>query len=549
MTRAFVGLTSAAFLSAVAFGQSTETKPAFEIADVHASPSTRNPFMRGPFVRRGRYEIRFATMMDLIRTAYDNDAERVVGGQNWLEDDTFDVLAKLPEGATKDTAKPLLQSLLADRFRLVVHNDTKPVHAYALKAGMHFQLKEAGGSGVSECMFTPRAPVPAAGSPPGPPMFSYACRNMTMAAFAEALHTNIALASQYLYDHVVVDETELKGAWDFDFKFTPRRTIGPNGPIAGTITLFDAIEKQLGLHLEPVDVPMPVIEVDRVNRQPTGNAPDIVEKLHIAPAPTEFEVADLKPSAPDFRGMRLRIQPGGRVNIAGMPLKFLIEQAWDVTDEMLAGAPKWMDTDRYDIIAKAPVGGSEMDVDELWPMLRALVVDRFQLATHTEDRPVTAYTLVAVKPKMTKADPANRIKYKEGPAADGKDPRDKNPMLSRLVTCQNMTMAQFAKKLKDIAPGYIHSPVLDATGLEGGYDFTLSFSAAGLTRAVPAVARAPGEPGAPQPTDGASAASDPTGAVTLFEAIEKQLGLKLEAQKRPVPVLVIDHVEQKPAEN
>jgi uncharacterized protein (TIGR03435 family) len=244
--------------------------------------------------------------------------------------------------------------------------------------------------------------------------------------------------------------------------------------------------------------------------------------------------------------MMLQIQPGGRVNIAGVPVKFLIEQAWELTDEMMDGAPKWMDSDRYDIVAKAPI--PDLDIDDVWTMLRALVVERFQLKTHTEDRPVTAYTLVAVKPKMKKADPASRMKYKEGPAADGKDPRNTTPILSRLVTCQNMTMAQFAEKLKDIAPGYIRTPVLDATGLEGGYDFTLSFSAVGLTQRPAGQANGPVAPGAP-PVDVAAAASDPTGAVTLFEAIEKQLGLKLEAKKRPVPVLVIDHAEQKPTEN
>jgi len=149
---------------------------------------------------------------------------------------------------------------------------------------------------------------------------------------------------------------------------------------------------------------------------------------------------------------------------------------------------------------------------------------------------------------MKKADPNSRIKYKEGPAVGDKDPREKNPILSRLVTCQNMTMAEFAAKLKDIASGYIHTPVLDATGLEGGYDFTLSFSAVGLTRATPAIARGTGEPG-PLPAADTAAASDPNGAVTLFEAVEKQLGLKLEATKRPVPVFVIDHAEQKPTEN
>jgi uncharacterized protein (TIGR03435 family) len=234
------------------------------------------------------------------------------------------------------------------------------------------------------------------------------------------------------------------------------------------------------------------------------------------------------------------------VNLGGITLRFLIEQAWDLTDEMLSGAPKWMDTDRYDIVAKAAVDGPEMDIDQLWPMLRALITERFQMTVHTEERPATAYTLVAVKPRMKKADPASRTKYKEGPAADGKDPRNKNPVLGRLVTCQNMTMAQFAEKLKNIAPGYIHSPVLDSTGLEGGYDFTLSFSPAGATRVGGGGGRG-GEGGPPPPGD--AAASDPSGAITLFEAIEKQLGLKLEAQKRPVKVLVIDHAEQKPIDN
>jgi uncharacterized protein (TIGR03435 family) len=162
-------------------------------------------------------------------------------------------------------------------------------------------------------------------------------------------------------------------------------------------------------------------------------------------------------------------------------------------------------------------------------------------------RPVTAYTLVSVKPKMKKADPASHTKYKEGAGSDGKDPRDKNPILGRLVTCQNMTMAQFAEKLKGIAPGYIHTPVLDSTGLEGGYDFTLSFSPAGAANAGGRGGGRGGPEGAPPPAAGeVASASDPNGAVTLFEAIEKQLGLKLSAQKRPVPVLVIDHAEQTP---
>ncbi|MGD1072561.1 MAG: TIGR03435 family protein [Bryobacteraceae bacterium] len=546
MQRRFLVAGIIALVGGMALAQTTPapTSPVFEVADVHVSPPTRFVFMRDPVIRRGRYEIRLATMVDLIRTAYGIEAERVLGGPNWLENVWFDVTAKVPEGTTTETARPMLRTLLADRFKLTFHNDTKSIPAYGLKAGKHTQLKEADGSGDPGCKFTPPTP-PASGNFTEAPALSYACRNMTMAAFAQALHSTIFVAPQYLNERVVTDETELKGAWDFDFKFTPKGMLGPDGPMPGTITLFDAMEK-LGLKLEPAVTPLPVIVVDSVNQKPTDNPPNVAEILHITPAPTEFEVAELKPTPPDFKGMRVQMQPGGRVNIAGVSVKFLIEQSWDLTDEMLSGAPKWMDTDRYDIVAKADIEGPQMDIDDLFPMLRALLTERFKLATHTEQRPATAYTLLAVKPKIKKADPASRTKYKEGPASDGKDPRDKNPILGRLVTCQNMTMAQFSEKLKSIAPGYIHSPVLDATGLEGGYDFTLSFSPVQATRAGGGRG---GEGGPPPPGDANAGASDPTGAVTLFEAIDKQLGLKLEAQKRPVTVLVIDHAEQKPTEN
>jgi uncharacterized protein (TIGR03435 family) len=454
--------------------------------------------MRGPFVRNGRYEIRMATMVDLIRTAWGVDAERVVGGPNWLEDDTFDVMAKVPAGTTAATAEPMLQALLADRFQLAVHNDTKPVLAYALKVDKRLQMKSA-----------------------------------------------------TLNDRVVVDQTDLKGTWDFDLKFAPRFLIASGGTLPGSISLFEAIEK-LGLRLDPVEVPLPVIVVDRVNEKPTPNPPKVAEALHETPPPREFEVAELKPTPPDFRGGRIQIQPGGRVNIAGIPLKFLIQQAWDVNNDRLVGALPWMDTDRYDIVAKAEVDERQMESDVFWTLLRTLLAERFKLAVHTENRPAEAFTLVAVKPKLKKSDSATRTKCKEGPGADGKDPRDKTPILSRLLTCQGITMAQFADRLSTLANGYIHSPVLDATGLEGRYDFTLSFSPAGMGQVAGRGGRGGGESGPFAPSllpDPSAATSDPIGAISVFEAIEKQLGLKLETQKRPVPVLVIDHAERKPIEN
>jgi uncharacterized protein (TIGR03435 family) len=220
------------------------------------------------------------------------------------------------------------------------------------------------------------------------------------------------------------------------------------------------------------------------------------------------------------------------------------------------GAPKWLNQDRFDLIAKAPDGVAlgdltptnnrsfPINLDALRPMIRSLLMQRFKMQVHMEDRPTSTYVLTAVKPKLLKADANGRTKWTEGPAADGKDPRKSNPVLGRLVTCHNMSMAQFAKLLQEIAPGYIRNDVIDATGLEGNWDFTFNFSAAGQGQG--GGGRGDGPAGTP---GGADSASDPTGALSLLDALPKQLGLKLDMQKRPLPVLVVDHVEQKPTDN
>jgi uncharacterized protein (TIGR03435 family) len=536
----------AATLAILAFGQSPEGPPAFEAADVHVSAITRNPFMRGPFLRSGRYELKSATMVDLISTAYNTNPSEVRGGPNWLEWDRFDVIGKVPTGTTQEAAKLMLQSLLAERFGVVVHKDNKPMPAYALTAAKKTQLKESDGSGETGCRFVPPPgpppPRPADGSPPPIPQFQFNCRNMPMERFAVELRD-----MNDMDDRPVLDRTAIKGAWDFDIKFTPN----VRGNFAGeVVTVHEAIERQLGLKLEPVNAPFPVLMVDKANQKPTPNLAKLNEILKVPPSPTEFEVAELKPTSPDFQGRRLQIQPGGRVNAQGITLKFVIQQAWNLNDDMLVGGPKWMDEDRYDIVAKAPNFGPgfQMDIEDLWIMLRSLLKERFKLETHLETRDVNAYTLSAGKPKMQKADPESRTTFKEGPGSDGKDPRAKNQILSRLVTVQNMTMDQFAAQLQNIAPGYIKSPVLNSTGIGGSYSFTLSFSPAGAVN--PGGGKGgDGRGGPPQPAAAPGEASDPSGAITLFEAIDKQIGLKLQQQKRPVQVLVIDHVERKPVEN
>jgi uncharacterized protein (TIGR03435 family) len=346
-------------------------------------------------------------------------------------------------------------------------------------------------------------------------------------------------AGDYL-EHPVVNDTKLEGAWDFSVKWTPRNSLAAAGPDG--ISIFDALDKQLGLKLELKQIATAVLIVDRVNEEPLDNPPGVASALP-SPPPPQFEAATIKPTDPAFDGIKLQVTPS--VNIAGATLSFLLQNIWFVTPELIAGAPKWLDADRWDIVGKvatAPGAAPRTDLDSMIVMVRDLIEDRFRLKTHLEERVVPAWTLTALKPKLRKADPANRTGCKEGPENGEKDLRVMNPAISRLVTCHNMTMAQFAEQLPNIADArsamcclYLRSPVLDSTGIEGAYDFTFGFSfqSAVQNRSNP----------------GGSGLSDPDGAVSLFDALNGQLGLKLSLEKRPAPVLVIDHVEQKPVEN
>jgi uncharacterized protein (TIGR03435 family) len=102
-----------------------------------------------------------------------------------------------------------------------------------------------------------------------------------------------------------------------------------------------------------------------------------------------------------------------------------------------------------------------------------------------------------------------------------------------------MTMAEFVEQLPGLSGGYVRGAVLDATVINGAYDFTLSFSGRNVSPAQAAMAAAGGQ----------AEAAAPDGGITIFDALEKQLGLKLEKRNIPMPVVILDHIEQKPTEN
>jgi uncharacterized protein (TIGR03435 family) len=237
-----------------------------------------------------------------------------------------------------------------------------------------------------------------------------------------------------------------------------------------------------------------------------------------------FEVASVKPSDPSARGSQMGLSPGGLFTAKNATLKSLIQQAWDVRDFQISGGPGWLDTEGYDIEAKGD--GPGVPEDEMRKMpeaqrnrmeqefllrVRTLLADRFQLKVHRETKELPVYALIVAKggPKIHPAtedgSPGGGLRTSRGSAGVE-------------ITGKKVLLASLVRRLSD----QVSRTVLDKTGLKGSYDFKLTF----------APDRGPGQP--PGDSDGPS----------IFTAVQEQLGLKLDAQKGPVEVLVIDSVQK-----
>jgi uncharacterized protein (TIGR03435 family) len=495
-----------AILSTVAVSQ---TAPQFEAADVHAAPA--GAMESTGFLPNGRAEFHGVTLLRLITLAYSVPADRVVGGPSWLDTDRFDVVAKAASSASQAALRTMLKGLLAERFGLTIQNQEKPVPVLALVLAKRGAQKESSGQGDPTCKNGSEENVR-----------TLSCQHTTLESLAERLPQ---VAPAY-FNRPVVDRTGLKGAYDFQLRWVGRAQLGADGE-GNSLSLFNSIEKQLGVKVENQTAPMPVLVVERANRTPAPNAAGVLEKL--GPPPTEFEVADVRPSKPneeqDFN------MNAGRVDARAISLRELIAFAFEVEEDWLRGGEKWLDTDRYNILAKTAPTAS---VEVLRTMLQALLAERFGLKVHKEPQPVTVYALTVGKSRLKEADPSTRSTCRSS-AADG----------ARTYSCQNTTMAQLAEKLRNVAGGYLDHPVVDLTEMKGAYDFELSW--APRNRIL-----GPGSRPAENPQAAASAiptATDRPAGLTVFEAVDRQLGLKLASKKHTMPVVVIDHIDRTPKEN
>src|SRR5579872_3889857 len=257
------------------------------------------------------------------------------------------------------------------------------------------------------------------------------------------------------------------------------------------------------------------------------------------PSP-KFDVASIKPAAPDARGMFVRPMPGGHVKVTNMTLQMLIEIAYRLQPFQITGASGWMESVHYDIDAKpdSPTQQSDWRV-----MLQGLLADRFQLVFHRETKELPIYALVLAHkdgklgPGMTESKEGSCTVFDPSkpppPRNDGPQACGSQFMSPRSVTAIAVPVANITPMLSRM----LGRQVVDKTGLTAKYDMKMEFTPDESQLAMMA------PPGAPPPPP-----PDSSSAPSIFTALQEQLGLKLETQKGPVEVIVVDRAE-KPSQN
>jgi uncharacterized protein (TIGR03435 family) len=294
-----------------------------------------------------------------------------------------------------------------------------------------------------------------------------------------------------------------------------------------------------------------------------------------------FEVTSVKPAAPLGNGP-IRIgggTQGDRFTMSSATLRMLLQQAYQRPGNtplggqlQIIGGPSWMESERFDIQAKTDCSGGSLPRERLQLMLQSLLEDRFQLKAHTETRELPIYNLVVAKdgskikksadqtpptPMFTPPAPCEPATAANAPPpfpppgrgnpfGPGAPPPPRGAMMM-MMGPNGMTMRATATPvttLIGLLQNQVGRTVVNKTGLEGLYDFELTFSPEGLNspfgRGLP-------PPPLGAPAGPASAPAAPDSVASLFTALQ-DLGLKLEPAKGPVEVLVIDSVE-KPTDN
>jgi uncharacterized protein (TIGR03435 family) len=270
----------------------------------------------------------------------------------------------------------------------------------------------------------------------------------------------------------------------------------------------------------------------------------------------EFEVASVKTNKSGPQMMMMRPVPS-EFRMTNIPLRLLIVQAYRLSNYQLVGGPGWMDSERFDIVAKAPSGSPP---DQTMLMLRGLLADRFKLKVHAETREAQVYALVLARndgrlgPKLSKTtDDCEKILAERRAAATAARAGGAGPVPFTMPGPNEKPVCTISMRPMPVTNGmpvlnfkgggqpmpvlvnqissFLNKRVVDKTGLTGLYDFELQFSMGGQM------------PLTTQSAGGATPTAPIDDGPTMFDAV-RELGLKLESERGPVEHLVIDSLER-----
>lgn len=221
----------------------------------------------------------------------------------------------------------------------------------------------------------------------------------------------------------------------------------------------------------------------------------------------EFEEAIIKPHRAGGADEAGRVLAGGQLSLGNRSAMELVAFAYSVRENAIVGGPAWLRSEHFDVIARAPPHST---VASLRLMMRPLLASEFKLRVHEETKLQDAFAMLVANggPNLRRAARAVSPGCARAAPAEG---------LGHHIDCYNVTMADLAERLPNESAGDIERPVVDLTGVTGNYDVRLDWVEEAQT-------------GADGPT--------------IFEALRRQLGLKLRGRKLPLPVVVIDHIER-----
>lgn len=458
-----------------------------------------------------------ATLPQIIRMAYGVLEFQVTGGPDWLNREKYDVAAKFLNGmedakfwslpqdeqtGRMDQRRLELQALLAERFRLVVHRETRQLPIYSLTIAANGpRLQKASPGDAYADGIKRRDGVPMGAGLWVPQNGMLVGQGISTGLLAAHLSNQLG--------RVIVDNTGLSGKYDFKLQFTAGKD--------AAASLLSAIPEQLGLQLTPQTGPVEMIVIDRAEPSETVVATSSLLKPLSAQISTQtdsqlplaaFVNVSITPKgtpAPDAV-LRTRIeQHNGSAAFENQSLKSLLRIAFGVDGSQISGGPDWISSNLYDmsVTAGTPLHGNEFKQE-----FQQLLTDRFKVTFHRELRLLPIYELVIG------SSGSKLVEEAPGTNRGNHFSADNGTVIATGVR---------TKQLVDFLQPQVGRPVVDKTGLKGIYDFAMTVENWQRSRKL---------------VNG----SDPQ-IEALMRTVSEQLGLELKPATDQVEVLVIDHAE------